>query len=173
MSNELLNLIPNDILNLIWIQISPKYKYFLNKYYFEKYYSYRLYYIHNNKIDDIINLKISNFNNYSYYYYILTNDLLYLSKNILTLYITNNNDRNNNDSRNNDRNNNDNKYNKTKCYYKKFVYKNIVFYNLVDFFYYYCNNKSTIVNIINKYNLSHLIKKSHKNNVNKNIRWTL
>jgi hypothetical protein len=160
MSNELLNLIPNDILNLIWIQISPKYKYFLNKYYFEKYYNYRLYYIHNNKLDDIINLKINNFNNYSYYYYILTNDLLYFSKNILTLYITNNNIRNN-------------KYNNDKCYYKKFVYKNIVFYNLVDFFYYYCNNKTTIINIINKYNLSHLIKKSHKNNVNKNIRWTL
>ena len=58
-------------------------------------------------------------------------------------------------------------------YYNKFVYKNVVFYSLVDFFYYYSNNKSTIIDIINKYNLSHLIKKSHKNNVNKNIRWTL
>ena len=164
MSNELLNLIPNDILNLIWKQITPNYKYLLNKYYFEKYYKYRFYYIHNNKLGDIINLKISNFNNYSYYYYLLTNDLLYFSKNILTLYITNNNA---------SKDSNTNKYNKDKCYYKKFVYKNIVFYSLVDFFYYYCNNNSTIVNIINKYNLSHLIKKSHKNNVNKNIRWTL
>ena len=152
MSNELLNLIPNDILNLIWIQISPKYKYFLNKYYFEKYYSYRLYYIHNNKIDDIINLKISNFNNYSYYYYLLTNDLLYFSKVVLTLYITNTNNTN---------------------YYKKFIYKNVVFYNLVDFFFFYCTKKSEILDIIKKYNLSHLIKKSHKNNANKNIRWTL
>jgi hypothetical protein len=154
MSNELLNLIPNDILNLIWEQIRPEYKYFLNKYYFEKYYSYRLYYIHNNKLGDIIN-----FNNYSYYYYVLTNDLLYFSKYILTLYITNNSS--------------NSKYNKNNCFYKKFVYKNFVFYSLVDFFYYYCNNKSTIIYIINKYNLSHLIKKSHKNNVNKNIRWTL
>ena len=136
--------------------------------YFDKYYKYRLYYIHNNKLDDINNLKISNFNNYSYYYYILINDLLYLSKNILTLYITNNNDNDNTSKYNNTSN-----YYKDKFYYKKFVYKNIVFYNLVDFFYYYCNNKNEIMNIIKQYNLSHLIKKSHKNNANKNIRWTL
>jgi len=153
MNTLLLNLIPNDILNLIWIHISPNYKYLLNKYYFNKYYSFRLYAIHNYKLTGFSN----NFTNYSYYYYILTNDLLYFSKHILTLYIDNNKDTGSN---------------KDKYYYKKFVYKNIIFYNLVDFFYYYCNNKSEIINIINKYNLSHLIKKSHKNNANKNIRWT-
>ena len=143
MTNELLNLIPNDILNLIWKQISPQCKYTLNKYYFNKYYSYRFYSIHNNNV--------TNYNNYNYYYYILNNDLTYVSKTILTLYITTITD-----------------------YIKKFIYKNIVFTNLVDFFYYYCNNKyrDQIINIINKYKLSHLIKKSHKNNVNKNIRWT-
>jgi len=154
MNTLLLNLIPNDILNLIWKHISPNYKYLLNKYYINKYYSYRLQVIHNNKLYGSIN-----FTNYSYYYYILTNDLLYFSKNILTLYINSNN------------NSNSKKTTKTD-YYKKFVYKNLVFYNLVDFFYYYCNNKNEIINIINKYNLSHLIKKSHKNNANKNIRWT-
>jgi hypothetical protein len=152
----LLNLIPNDILNLIWKHISPHYKYLLNKYYFNKYYSYRLQAIHNYKLDDCSGFT-NNFTNYSYYYYILTNDLLYISKNILTLYIDINKETKNN---------------KDKYYYKKFVYKNLVFYNLVDFFYYYCNNKNEIINIINKYNLSHLIKKSHKNNANKNIRWT-
>jgi hypothetical protein len=156
MNTLLLNLIPNDILNLIWIHISPNYKYLLNKYYFNKYYSFRLYAIHNYKLSGSIGF-CNNFTNYSYYYYILTNDLLYFSKHILTLYIDNNKDTGNN---------------KDKYYYKKFVYKNLVFYNLVDFFYYYCNNKSEIINIINKYNLSHLIKKSHKNNANKNIRWT-
>ena len=48
--------------------------------------------------------------------------------------------------------------------------------NLIDFFNYYCNNdksKNIINNIIKNYNLSHLIKKSHKNNANKNIRWTI
>jgi hypothetical protein len=155
MTNALLNLIPNDILNLIWEQIAPNYKYFLNKYYFNKYYCYRFYCIHNNKIGSNVNLKINNFNNYGYYYYILSSDLIYFSKIILTLYITNNTNNN------------------IKYYCKKFVYKNIVFCNLVDFFYYYCNNKNEIINIINKYNLSHLIKKSHKNNVTKNIRWTL
>jgi hypothetical protein len=152
MKTLLLNLIINDILNLIWTYISPDYKYLLNKYYFNKYYCYRLHAINNYKLSGFIGFS-NNFNNYSYYYYILTNDLLYISKNILTLYINNNN-------------------NKDKYYYKKFVYKNLVFYNLVDFFYYYCNNKNEIINIINKYNLSHLIKKSHKNNANKNIRWT-
>ena len=160
MTNELLNLIPNDILNLIWEHISPKCKYILNKYYFNKYYSYRFYSIHNNKIGTIANLQtniFNNFNNYNYYYYILISDLIYFSKIILTLYISNNTN------------------NSISYYTKKFVYKNIVFTNLVDFFYYYCNNKNKneIINIINKYNLSHLIKKSHKNNVNKNIRWTL
>jgi hypothetical protein len=152
----LLNLIPNDILNLIWKHISPHYKSLLNKYYFNKYYSYRLQAIHNYKLDDCSGFT-NNFTNYSYYYYILTNDLLYISKNILTLYIDINKETKNN---------------KDKYYYKKFVYKNLVFYILVDFFYYYCNNKNEIINIINKYNLSHLIKKSHKNNANKNIRWT-
>jgi hypothetical protein len=156
MNTLLLNLIPNDILNLIWTHISPDYKYLLNKYYFNKYYSYRLNAIHNYKLSGSIGFS-NNFTNYCYYYYILTNDLLYISKNILTLYITNNKNTNNNND---------------KYYYKKFVYKNIIFYNLVDFFYYYCNNKNEIINIINKYNLSHLIKKSHKNNANKNIRWT-
>ena len=136
MTNELLNLIPNDILNLIWKQISPQSKYILNKYYFNKYYSYRFYSIHNNNVN--------NYNNYNYYYYILNNDLTYVSKTILTLYITSKNKATITD------------------YTKKFVYKNIVFTNLVDFFYYYCNNKyrDQIINIINK------------NNVNKNIRWT-
>ena len=91
MSNDLLNLIPNDILNLIWIQITPNYKYFLNKYYFNKYYDYRFFTIHHKKLNNVLDLKISNYNNYSYYYYILTNDLIYFSKIILTLYITNNN----------------------------------------------------------------------------------
>ena len=171
MTNELLNLIPNDILNLIWKKITPKCKYILNKYYFNKYYSYRFYSIHNtnNKIGTIANLQISNFNNYNYYYYILNNSLTYVSKTILILYITSNTNSNNT---NKNKNKNKNKATITD-YTKKFVYKNIVFTNLVDFFYYYCNNKNEILNIINKYNLSHLIKKSHKNNVNKNIRWTL
>ena len=165
MSNDLLNLIPNDILNLIWIQIKPNYKYFLNKYYFNKYYGYRFFTIHNKKLNNVVTLKISNYNNYNYYYYILINNLTYFSKTVLTLYITNTN--------NNTYNNNANNKTNLTMYYNKFVYKNVVFYSLVDFFYYYSNNKNTIIDIINKYNLSHLIKKSHKNNVNKNIRWTL
>ena len=147
MKSELLNLIPNDILNLIWKQIAPDFKYLLNKYYLNKYYNYRFYSIHITNFNNF-----NNFNNYSYYQYLLTNDLLYFSKVVLTLYITNTS---------------------TTNYYKKFVYKNVVFYNLVDFFLYYCTKKSHIINIIKKYNLSHLIKKSHKNNANKNIRWTL
>jgi hypothetical protein len=61
-------------------------------------------------------------------------------------------------------------------------YKNLSFYSLIDFFNYYSNNnnnnnnkksKDLIIEIIRKYNLTHLIKKIHKNNVNKNIRWNI
>jgi hypothetical protein len=72
MREELLNLIPDDLLNLIWIYISPNIKYKLNKYYFNKYYIYRFYYLHknnnlsntNNTNNTNIDYLTNNFNNY-------------------------------------------------------------------------------------------------------------
>ena len=37
MKDSLLNLIPDDILNLIWKKVKPSIKYCVNKYYFNKF----------------------------------------------------------------------------------------------------------------------------------------
>ena len=177
MDGDLLNLIPDELLNLIWKNIKPSIKYCLNKHYFNKYYIYRFCLIHKNfdcynklhittinscsKCNDLIKFLYNiKFNCYDYYYYILKNNLSFFIEITLNFYIKN-------------------LYanvNINKLYQNKFLYKNIYFNNLIDFFNYYCNSdksKNIINNIIKNYNLSHLIKKSHKNNANKNIRWTI
>jgi len=152
MSKELFALLPNEVLNLVWANIDPLLKYSLNKENFNKYYMCRYCNIHYSAI--------TNYNNYSYYYYLLKNDLVIFSELVLKIYIE--------------------KLVSGEVNIKKhnnIYYKNLTFYSLIDFFYYYSNNNNTnksktIINeIIRKYNLTHLIKKIHKNNVNKNIRW--
>jgi hypothetical protein len=153
MSKELFALLPNEVLNLVWANIDPLLKYSLNKENFNKYYMYRYCNIHYSAI--------TNYNNYSYYYYLLKNDLVIFSELVLKTYIE--------------------KLVSGEVNIKKhnnIYYKNLTFYSLIDFFYYYSNNntntnksKNIINEIIRKYNLTHLIKKIHKNNVNKNIRW--
>jgi hypothetical protein len=157
MSKELFASLPNEVLNLIWTHISPLVKYSLNKENFNKYYNCRYYNIHSSQI--------IYFNNYNYYYYLLKHDLLIFSEIVLKMYIE--------------------KLISGELVIKKYnniYYKNINFYSLIDFFYYYSNNsnnsnnsksKDFITQIIRKYNLTHLIKKIHKNNVNKNIRWNI
>jgi len=159
MNTELFALLPDDVLHLIWIKVAPQLKYSLNKKYFSKYYSYCY-----NSNQCTTNSSIS-FNNYNYYYYLLKHDLLIFSKIILTMYIE--------------------KLISGELSIRKhysIYYKNLNFYSLLDFFSYYSNNsnnsnnsksKTFIIQIINKYNLTHLIKKIHKNNVNKNIRWNI
>lgn len=150
MSKELFASLPNEVLNLIWINVSPILKYCLNKENFIKYYICRYYNIH---------LTANKFNNYNYYYHLLKNDLSLFSEIVFKMYIE--------------------KLVNNELVIKKhnsIYYKNIHFNNLIDFFYYYSsNNKSKviIIQIIRKYNLTHLIKKIHKNNVNKNIRWNI
>lgn len=155
MYNELFASLPNEVLNLIWTYIDPLLKYSLNKINFNKYYNCRYINIHYSP-----NIRpIIYFNNYNYYYYILKHDLLIFSESVLNLYaqmlvsgelvIKKHN---------------------------KIYYKNLTFYSLIDFFHYYSNNKKSkelIMEIIKKYNLTHLIKKIHKNNVTKNIRWNI
>jgi len=162
MSKELFASLPNEVLNLIWINVSPILKYCLNKENFNKYYICRYYNIH---------LTANKFNNYNYYYHLLKNDLLLFSEIVFKMYIE--------------------KLVNNELVIKKhnsIYYKNIHFNNLIDFFYYYSNItysnnnnnitnnkkcKDLIIEIISKYNLTHLIKKIHKNNVNKNIRWNI
>lgn len=155
MSIELYASLPNEVLHLIWINIHPLLKYTLNKENFNKYYSYRYNNIHSSTT--II------FNNYNYYYYLIKHNLLIFSELILKMYIE--------------------KLVSGELVIKKhntIYFKNIYFKNLIDFFHYYSNSNSNsnkskvfIIQIINKYNLTHLIKKIHKNNVNKNIRWNI
>ena len=181
MVEDLLNLIPIELLNLIWKNIKPSVKYSLNKHYLNKYYIYHFCLIHKKiycynkpyintinsylKYNDLIKFLYNiKFNKYDYYYYILKNNLSLFIEITLNFYIKNlYADYNIN-------------LNINKLHQNKFIYKNIYFNNLIDFFNYYCNSNKTkniINNIIKNYNLSHLIKKSHKNNANKNIRWTL
>jgi len=162
--------LPNEVLNLIWTHIDPLLKYSLNKENFNKYYSSRYASIHYNKNNNA-NI-IYNFNNYNYYYYLLKHDLLFFCAIVLNLYLQ--------------------KLVSGELVIKKhntIYYKNLCFYSLIDFFYYYSNItysnnnmtnipnnkkcKDLIIEIISKYNLTHLIKKIHKNNVNKNNRWNI
>jgi hypothetical protein len=163
MSIESYASLPNEVLNLIWINIHPLLKYSLNKENLNKYYNYRY-------INIGVNLSPSNyFNNYNYYYYLIKHDLQIFSELVLKMYIE--------------------KLVSGSLIIKKhnsIHYKNLSFYSLIDFFHYYStnnsnsnsnknsnNSKTFIIQIINKYNLTHLIKKIHKNNVNKNIRWNI
>ena len=161
MSKELFVSLPNEVLNLIWINIDPLLKYSLNKENFNKYYNCRYINIHNSSNSR----PIIYFNNYNYYYYLIKHDLLIFSEIVLKMYIE--------------------KLVSGELVIKKhnsIYYKNLSFYSLIDFFNYYSNNnnnnnnkksKDLIIEIIRKYNLTHLIKKIHKNNVNKNIRWNI
>lgn len=163
MYNELFASLPNEVLNLIWTYIDPLLKYSLNKINFNKYYNYRYINIHYNaNIRPNVSpnvIPIIYFNNYNYYYYLLKHDLLIFSESVLNLYVE--------------------KLVSGQLVIKKhnnIYYKNLNFYSLIDFFHYYSNNrksKDLIIEIIRKYNLTHLIKKIHKNNVNKNIRWNI
>ena len=180
MSEELFASLPNEVLNLIWTYIDPLLKYSLNKENFNKYYNYRYINIYYNANASPNAIPIMYFNKYNYYYYLIKHDLLICSKLVLQMYIE--------------------KLVSGQLLSRELIikkhnniyYKNINFYSLIDFFYYYsCNNSSNtnnsnnsnssnskkskdlIIGIINKYNLTHLIKKIHKNNVNKNIRWNI
>ena len=177
---ELFASLPNEVLNLVWTYIDPLLKYSLNKENFNKYYNYRYINIHYNATPNISrNARlIMYFNNYNYYYYLIKYDLVIFSELVLQMYIE--------------------KLASGQLLSRELVikkhnniyYKNINFYSLIDFFYYYSSNNSNnsnntnntnnsrkskdlILRIINKYNLTHLIKKIHKNNVNKNIRWNI
>ena len=159
MKDKLLNLIPDDLLNLIWKHVKPSLKYSINKYYFNKFYCVRFAYLNNKNF--IYNLYLSNYNfyivkNYAYIKYLIKNDcLIFLEK---FFYYTLQNDK------------------------KKFILNNVIifennkFKNFIDLCYFYSNkynaNKINILieNIIKKHNLTYLLKKQHKNNKTNNYK---
>lgn len=164
MKNELLNLITDDILNLIWKRVKPSIKYCVNKNYFNKYYCYRFTII-NNKY--IYNNYTNNYNffiikNLNYINYLIKNNCLNMIELLINYKI---------------------KYDKTDFILNnKLVYQNNKFKNFIDYCYYYSkyyNSKNIYDYILHfiKYNkLTYLIKKEHKNNNvnkfnNKNNKW--
>ena len=158
MRDELLNLIPDDLLNLIWKRVKPSIKYSINKYYFNKFYCVRFAYINNKNF--IYNLYLSNYNfyivkNYAYIKYLIKNDCIIFLEKFL---------------------------NHTLHTDKKFFLKNSIvfennkFKNFIDLCYFYTNKYNAIKitiyieSIIKKHNLTYLIKKEHKNNKTNNYK---
>ena len=169
MREELLNLIPNDLLNLIWKYIKPSIKYKLNKNLFNKFFSNRFAHINNKHVCNNSSLNNSyTIKNYRYIKYLIYHDTKIIIENVILYKL-------NNDKTNYILNN-------------KIIFENIKFKNFIDFCYYYSkkfnaekiltgisiiNNEYLLNNTVNnkKYKLTDLIKKQHKNNNNKNTKW--
>jgi hypothetical protein len=159
MRDELLNLIPDDLLNLIWKRVKPSIKYSINKYYFNKFYCVRFAYINNKNF--IHNLYLSNYNfyiikNYTYIKYLIKNDCIIFLEKFL------------NHTLHNDK--------KTFILKNSIVFENNKFKNFIDLCYFYTNKYNAIKitiyieSIIKKHNLTYLIKKEHKNNKTNNYK---
>tara|TARA_Y100000591_G_C21823879_1_gene695326 strand:+ start:172 stop:627 length:456 start_codon:yes stop_codon:yes gene_type:complete len=149
MKDSLLNLIPDDILNLIWLNVAQDVKYSLNKQYFEKFYFSRF---------NSILFNQNRHYKYKYIHFVIKNDLNKIFEKLLYLY-----------------------FKKIKSPSYNIFYNNLKFNNIFDFMNYYIHqtninrninrNKIIFNDFIKTYKLSHLLKKTHKNNANKNIKW--
>lgn len=158
MKDELLNLIPDDLLNLIWKRVKPSLKYSINKYYFNKFYCVRFAYINNKNF--IYNLYLSNYNfyiikNYAYIKYLIKNDCIIFLEKFLNHTL----------------------HNDKKIFLKNsIVFENNKFKNFIDLCYFYTNKYNAIKitiyieSIIKKHKLTYLIKKEHKNNKTNNYK---
>lgn len=157
MRDELLKLLPDELLNLIFIRIKPSLKYNLNRYLFYKYYKYRFniinenYFILSNKKTDINKYIIKNYN---YIKYLIQHDIN-MSINLILLSKYSNNDNFKN---------------------KKIIFQNKKFNNFLDFCYYYSKkyNSNNILDILLN-NYIQFINLNNKNNIsyihNKNNKW--
>ena len=152
MRDWLLNLIPDELLNLIWRHVKPSIKYKLSHKYFSKYYYIRFAYINNKNLQYLKSITIYNsYNivNYNYIKYLIMNDCEIMIKNIIK-----------------------NKMNFDKSNYvfkKPILFKNYKFNNFIEFCYCYgkWHNSYKIINYLNflikEYKLEDLVKKWHKN----------
>jgi hypothetical protein len=165
MNFDLLNLIPNEILNLIWRHVKPSIKYNINKYYFNKFYCVRFAYLNNKKF--LYNIYLTNYNkfiitNYNYLKYLIKNNNIMFIKLIIDTRLNNNNI----NSKNN-------------ILEKKILFENKNFINIIDFTLFYAKKfkiqtiYNYIIEIIKKNNLTNIEKKKHKHNNNKLIKWTI
>jgi len=165
MNFDLLNLIPNEILNLIWTYVKPSQKYNINKYYFNKFYCVRFTYLNNKKF--LYNIYLTNYkkfiiSNYNYFKYLIKNDIILIIKLIINTRI-----------------NQEDSNNKNYILSKKIFFENKNFINILDFTLFYSkkfkvnNVYNYIIDLINKKNLTNISKKKHKHNNNKLIKWTI
>ena len=163
MNFDLLNLIPNEILNLIWRHVKPSIKYNLNKYYFNKFYCLRFAYLNNKKF--LYNIYLTNYNkfiitNYKYFKYLIKNNNIMFIDLIIYTRLNNINDKN-------------------YILEKNIFFENKNFINILDFTLFYAKSFKNqtiykyIIEIIKKYNLTNIEKKKHKHNNNKLIKWTI
>jgi len=86
MNFELLNLIPDEILNLIWRNVKPSIKYSINKYYLNKFYNVRFAFINNKNFK--YNFYLTNYNyfiisNFKYFKYLIKNNCFIFFKIIM------------------------------------------------------------------------------------------
>lgn len=149
MREDLLNLIPDDILNLIWLKIDPIKKSSLSKKYFDKYYDIKFNnYFNNNKIK--INL--------DYIHFIFKNDMPLFGEKIINFYIKRH----------------EYLYLKT-INYNNVRFENLM--DIIVFtinHYNSCRSKELINIIEKKYKISNYQKKTHKtNNNNKLNKWKI
>ena len=169
MDLELLNLIPNEILNLIWRHVKPSVKYNINKYYFNKFYCVRFAYLNNKNF--LYNIYLTNYNkfiitNYNYFKYLIKNNNIMFIKLIIDTRLNSNNSNNSNNSKN-------------YILEKKIFFENKNFINILDFTLYYAkkfkiqNIYKYIIELIKKNNLTNIEKKKHKHNNNKLIKWII
>ena len=156
MRDELLNLIPDDILNLIWEKVKPSIKYCVNNSYFNKFYCYRFTIISNKFLYSNYANKYRFFviKNLNYINHLIKNDCLNMIEILIKFKI---------------------KHDKTDYILNnKLIYENNKFKNFIDFIYYYSKHYNALN--IKCYKLTYLIKKEHKNNNankinNKNNKW--
>tara|TARA_Y100000389_G_C17432174_1_gene503351 strand:+ start:247 stop:756 length:510 start_codon:yes stop_codon:yes gene_type:complete len=163
---EYLDLLPEELLSIIFSYVKPSIKYTLNKILFNKYYKYRLHYVNNNRIKyynsnnsicDCYIIKNLNYIKYLINYdnsLVLNNILSYKIKNDKSKFIIN----------------------------KKLKFENTKFNNFIDFCYFYSNKynsfkiKLLVDNIIKYYSKDYKViihsKNNYKNIKNKNIRWS-
>ena len=165
MDLDLLNLIPDEILNLIFCNIKPTIKYSLNKTYFYKYYKYRFAFINYRFLFYKSNIKKHDFfyiKDFNYLKFLIKKDSKICLQHIID--------------------------NKLKYDDKKYIFKNeikfenIEYDNTIIFIYNFSKKYNSIliynyiVNFIKINNLTHLIKKQHKTkskNNNKQKKWKI
>lgn len=165
MDLDLLNLIPDEILNLIFSKIKPSIKYCLNKKYFYKFYKYRFILINNKYLFYRTYIQKNDFffiNNFQYLNFLIKKDSFLCVKYIIDNKI---------------------KYdNKNYILNNYIVYENKYYENTIDFIYVFSKKFNSlliynfIVDFIKKNKLTHLFKKQHKNNYknnNKQTKWRI